>query len=66
MKRATKEENEKAALAGMGFNILLLGFIGQWFDFFPDGISGSILRLGVMSLSLAFFVVGMADSLGEE
>jgi hypothetical protein len=61
-----KEETEKAALAGVGFNILLFGFIAQWFEFFPAGFSGSVLRLGVMSLALAFFVVGMSDSLRDE
>jgi hypothetical protein len=61
-----KEEDERAALAGVGFNILLLGFIAEWFDFFPGGMPGSILRLGVMSLSLAFFVVGIAESLRDE
>ena len=67
VKRATsKDDEDRAALAGVGFNILLLGFIAQWFEFFPDGITGSILRLSVMSLALAFFVVGVAGALCKE
>ena len=61
-----KEESERAALAGVGFNILLFGFIAQWFEFFPGGMPGSLLRLAVMSLALAFFVVGMAGHLRDE
>jgi hypothetical protein len=61
-----KEADEKAALTGVGFNILLLGFIAQWFGFFPEDLTGSILRLAVMSLALAFFVVGIAENLGSK
>jgi hypothetical protein len=61
-----KEADERAALAGVGFNILLLGFIAQWLSLFPEDMFGSILRLAVMSLALAFFVVGIAENLRSE